>query len=54
MGDKMRSSRRARVTLFDDRLGIRLPILLAPMARRVFHPRRSPWPTLEDWVHVKL
>ena len=32
MGDKKYSSPRARAEAFSDRLGIRLPILLAPMA----------------------
>jgi nitronate monooxygenase len=32
MGDKKYSSPRARAEAFTDRLGIRLPILLAPMA----------------------
>ncbi len=32
MGDKKHSSPRARAEAFTDRLGIRLPVLLAPMA----------------------
>jgi hypothetical protein len=54
MTNKIHSSPRARAKAFTDRLGIQLPILLAPMGGRAPHPSQLLLQMLEGWERAGL